>query len=146
MKTKDEVELDKMVHEYKDKVISHTLPTFELFITTFSLGVTVLLFIFPNLMAKDVIAYNVLIYIAPQYIWGVLFMVTGLLKGIGLLVDCNLMRSSGLVFSALLYIIMSMAYATDFPSITAILYGCLSGYSIISITQVKETSIIPKGD
>lgn len=140
----DEKELDKLVQEVEDDRFIGTPPTFEIAVTTLSLLMTITLFIFPELMYKGHVVYDSMRSIMPSYMWALAFLLGSLLKGIGLLRDAKFTRYAGLAVSAMLYFLLSLAFATDFPTLASLTYGVLSIYAVVSMQQVKYTSIINK--
>lgn len=141
MKT-DEIELEKLVKDFEEEKFNGQPPLFELFITTFSLLLTVTLFIYPEMLNKGFRAYDILLQVMPSYLWGLSFFTASMLKGTGLLLDIKSLRIIGLILSAVFYFILSLSYAVDFPAISSIMYGVVAVFSVFSIQQVKHTSII----
>lgn len=143
--SQEERELDQLVKDLEEETFRGVPPVFELAITTFSLALTITLFIYPDMLEKDYKGYSVMLVIMPYYLWGIFFFIASLLKGVGLLVDFKLARIMGLVLSSVLYITMGLSFASDFPSISSIQFTVIAIFSIVSLTQVKHTSIINRG-
>lgn len=112
--------------------------------TLISLLLTITLFIYPSMLLKGYAAYDIMLQVMPNYLWGVTFFIAATLKGIGLLCDIKIMRKLGLVMSAVIYFVISLSFSVDFPALSSITYGVLSVFSVVSIHQVKNTSIINK--
>ena len=119
-----------------------TPPTHELAVTVISLLMTITLFIYPNMLLKGYDAYDIMLQVMPNYLWGIAFFTAASFKGVGLLLDVKTMRIIGLVMSAVIYFVVSLSFSVDFPAMSAITYGVLSAFSVVSISQVKSTSII----
>lgn len=141
MKSKEEIELTKDISKFIEKPGVGRLPLHELFLTTFSLSITILLFMYPELFTKNVAAYKVMTGAASQYVWAIAFLSAGVTKGIGLMGNYKLLRKIGLFMSTVLYASMSLAYASDFPSVTAILYALMAVFAIVAMFQVRITNI-----
>lgn len=141
----EEKELNKIVEDFRCTTAAGTPPIFEIAITTFSLLLTITLFIYPSMLLTGYKAYEIMLQIMPGYMWGIVFFIASLLKGFGLLLDIKILRICGLIMSAILYFIMSLSYAVEFPTISAIMFGVLAIFSVASIQQVKSTTIINRG-
>lgn len=138
---KKERELEQLVDELENDKFA-VPPFFELYVTVFSILVSVMLFAYPNMIyAYPARLYDHMMAIMPQYSWAIGFFVVALLKSIGLLLNINVLRVVGLVGSAILYAMMTYCYAMDFPSIGAVTFACMLIFTVISIPFVKNTSI-----
>lgn len=142
----DEKELNTMVNEAKEDIrFTGSPPTYELTVTTISLLLTITLFIYPETLLKGYASYDIMLEVMPSYMWAIAFFIASMLKGVGLLIDIKILRIVGLVASSILYFIMCLSFASDFPTLSSITYGVLSAYAIVAIQQVKFTSIINRG-
>lgn len=138
---KQERELEKLVKEVEASNIS-VPPFFELYTTVFSIAVSVMLFMYPNMIyTYPARLYDNMMAVMPQSTWAICFFVACMFKAAGLLLDKNTLRIVGLVFSAALYILMTICYAMDFPSIGSVTFACMTLFTLISIPFVKHTSI-----
>ena len=138
---KQERELEKLVKEVEASNVS-VPPFFELYTTVFSIAVSVMLFMYPNMIyAYPARLYDHMMAIMPQSTWAICFFAACMLKAAGLLMDKNVLRIVGLVFSAVLYTLMTVCYAMDFPSIGSVTFGCMTLFTLVSIPFVKHTSI-----
>src|SRR5699024_7750979 len=85
--------------------------------------------------------YDNMMAVMPQYLWAFSFFVAAMFKSIGLLWDKNTLRVIGLIASTVLYVVMTICYAIDFPSIGSLTFGCMTAFTVVSIPFVKHTSI-----
>src|SRR5699024_10061823 len=138
---KKERELEQLVDELENDKFA-VPPFFELYVTVFSIAVSVMLFVYPNMIyAYPARLYDHMMGIMPQYAWAIGFFAVALLKSFGLLLNINVLRVIGLVGSAILYAMMTYCYAVAFPSIGAVTFACMLIFTVISIPFVKNTSI-----
>lgn len=142
---KDEKELDELVKDIEDNSFKGKPPIFELSVTTISLLLTVTLFIYPETLLKGYDSYKIMLQVMPSPMWAIAFFIASLLKGVGLLTDIKVLRVFGLIASTMLYFVMSLSFASDFPTVSSITYGVMAIFSVVSITQVKGTGIINRG-
>lgn len=140
---KQELELEKLVNQMENTRIS-VPPLFELFTTTFSIAIAILFFSFPEMIEEAGNLYEMMLAIMPQSWWAISFFIACMTKAIGLLWDKNALRIIGLVISVCLYLLFTICYAANFPTIGSVLFGCMTLFAIISIPFVKHTSIIHK--
>jgi|SRR5699024_5955904 len=137
-----EQEIDNIIDTLESDKSMPVPPIFELAITTFSTLLTITLFIYTDMLSTKYNVYEVMLQVASQTTWTIGFFVACLFKSLGLLLSKNFLRIIGLALSSVLYFIISIAYAIDFPNMSAILYGVLALFSVISMQQVKFTSIV----
>lgn len=136
-----ERELDELVERVKKEDTLKFPPIFEMYTTLFSIAVSVLMFIFPNMLHSDANLYTWMLKIMPQYMWAFCFFGAGMIKALGLLLDRNYLRVIGLVFSATLYLVFTICYSLNFPTIGAVTFGCMTVFAVVSIEIVKHTGI-----
>lgn len=138
-------EKEKALEEISDKVgrykpVKH-IPIFENYITFLSITLAIMLFLFPNMLVDGTETYQWLLVILPQYLWALLFFITGMMKAIGLLIDNDILRTMGLILSVIIYATFSIAYSVSFPSISFVMFVLITVFAIISIPNVKYTGI-----
>lgn len=138
---KQEKELDKLVKEVES--INVTVPPlFELYATLFSISVAIMMFAYPSMIYNyPARLYDHMMSLMPQYMWAVCFFIACLTKASGLMLNINIVRIIGLLMSAVLYILMAVCYAMDFPSIGTLTFVSMAVFSLVSIPFVKHTSI-----
>lgn len=141
MTTEKEKELDEIVEKVRNENTIKFPPIFEMFITLFSISTSVVMFSFPNMMQSDADLYDWMLKIIPQYLWAFCFFGSGLIKSVGLLLDKDYLRVIGLIASAVLYLILTICYAINFPTIGSVYFGCMTIFTIVSINIVKHTGI-----
>lgn len=153
MISQEEIRLKEMeLEEISKKVEKYTpqknIPIFEVFISIFSLAMSVVLFLFPSIMFVEVYSngnteqvYGFLLNIVPQYVYGIAFFVGAMFKAFGLLFSKNYLRVIGLCFSVVLYLLFAICLMLSNPGILMILFIDLLLFTIISIPLVKTSSI-----
>lgn len=142
---KKEKELEDMIDDM-EKTNMVVPPLFEIYATVFSIAVTIILFTFPGMIYNyPANLYDHMMAIMPQYWWGFTFFIACMLKAIGLMLDYDWLRIVGLVASAILYALLTICYAIDFPTIGALTFGCMTAFAVVSVPFVKHTSIRTKG-
>ncbi|MBM7598067.1 cation transport ATPase [Virgibacillus halotolerans] len=140
-----EIKLEEISNKVNNYKAAKSPPIFEMFVTLFSILTAVMLFLFPDMLqpADNSITnlYWLLLSIMPQYMWAMAFFISGVTKAIGMLVDNNATRITGLVLSALLYTTFSICYILNFPTIGAITFTSMTIFTLISISTVKHTGL-----
>ena len=141
-----EQELEMKFNRVKDYPSFRPIPVFELFISTFSISITLILFWIPGFMHQNTAVggenlYSMLLEVMPQYMWAFVFAAAALLKAFGMLLEWNAMRYTGIVISILLYAIIAYMFIVMAPNIGMIQFTCMAVYSIVSLVNVKHTSI-----
>lgn len=141
-----EKDLEEIYHQIKNYAPFKPIPVFEVYLSTFSILITIMLFWFPSLMHQAASRdaenlYGHLLGIMPQYWWAFAFAITALLKALGLMFRFNSMRIVGLLFSAILYSIITFFFIIDSPNIGSVQFGCLTVFSILAMFVVKHTAI-----
>ena len=136
-----EKELEQLVEKVKNESDLRFPPIFEMYATLFSLSVSILMFIFPNMLQPDTNLYTWMLKIMPQFMWAFSFFGAGMVKAVGLLLDNVALRVLGLVMSAMLYLVFTVCYAINFPAIGAVTFACMTLFTVISINIVKHTGI-----
>ena len=136
-----EKELEQLVEKVKNESDLRFPPIFEMYVTLFSLSVSILMFIFPNMLQPDTNLYTWMLKIMPQFMWAFSFFGAGMVKAVGLLLDNVALRVLGLVMSAMLYLVFTVCYAINFPTIGAVTFACMTVFTVISINIVKHTGI-----
>lgn len=135
-------EASQMIDNY---TVRKHVPTFEVYATVFSILTAIMLFWFPTMLAATQAGtgglYALLLDIMPQYMWAFAFFGAGVLKAVGLLVKSDSMRILGLVMSAILYLVFTICYAVNFPTIGMVTFLCMTIFTLVSITLVKHTSL-----
>lgn len=135
-------EISKKVSNYSP--VKH-LPIFEMFITLTSLALAFVFFLFPGMLgegAHDTVSlYGLLLMIMPQAYWAFVFFGAGLAKGIGMLIDNNFLRVSGLIISVLVYTAFAITYSISFPTIGSVIFTGMAVFSLISIPEIKRTGL-----
>lgn len=133
-------EVSRIVEEYRE--IKHP-PTFEMFVTLFSILMAILLFWFPDMLNPERSAglYQTLLEIMPQTWWAVFFFVAGMSKATGLLFRKDWLRVTGLIMSVGIYLLFTISYIVVFPSIGTVIFACMTIFTIISIPNVKHTGL-----
>src|SRR5699024_11950823 len=64
-----EKELEQLVEKVKNESDLRFPPIFEMYATLFSLSVSILMFIFPNMLQPDTNLYTWMLKIMPQFMW-----------------------------------------------------------------------------
>lgn len=136
-----EQELDQLVEKVKNENSIRFPPIFEMYATLFSISVSILMFIFPDMLQPDTNLYTWMLKIMPQFMWAFCFFGAGMVKAVGLLVDNAALRILGLVMSAILYLVFTVCYALSFPTIGSVTFACMTVFTAISINIVKHTGI-----
>lgn len=136
-----EKELEQLVEKVKNENSLRFPPIFEMYATLFSIAVSILMFIFPNMLHPSADLYSWMLKIMPQFMWAFCFFGAGMVKAVGLLVDNVPLRVLGLVMSAVLYLVFTICYAISFPTIGAVTFACMTVFTVISINIVKHTGI-----
>lgn len=142
---KKEQELEDLINdmEQTEMVVP---PLFEIYATVFSTAVTIMLFAYPGMIYEyPAQLYDNMMTIMPQYWWAFSFFIAAMFKAVGLMIDVDWLRITGLVASAGLYVLMTICYAIDWPTIGALTFGCMTAFAVVSIPFVKHTSIRTKG-
>lgn len=138
-------QINRAVNNAQGYKVKKSVPVFEMFVTLFSISVSILLFLFPNMFIIDADKprhlYWLLLQIMPQYMWAFAFFIAGVSKAIGLLLDSNITRIAGLAMSMMIYISFSAAYVVGFPSIGFVTFICMTIFTIVSIPIVKYTNL-----
>lgn len=120
-------------------------PVFEMYVTLFSILMAVMLFLFPDMLqpSRDGITnvYWLLLIIMPQYMWALLFFIVGITKSVGLLLDNNVVRVTGLTISVIMYAVFSAMYIINFPTIGTVVFVSMTIFTLFSISAVKHTGI-----
>src|SRR5699024_12795950 len=100
---KQERELEKLVKEVESSNVS-VPPFFELYTTVFSIAVSVILFMYPNMIyAYPARLYDHMIAIMPQSTWAICFFDVFMHTAVGLLMDKNVLTMDGSVISCVVY-------------------------------------------
>lgn len=143
MVNSNEIKLEEISSKVTEFKSSKYPPVFELYITLFSILMSAMMFLFPDMLhdSVPVTLGAVVLGLMPQYVWASVFFVAGMLKAIGLLVDNNTMRTIGLFISAVTYVVFSVGHILAFPSIGSVTFICMSVFTVLSITMVKHTGI-----
>lgn len=141
---KQEQELEKLVQDVNGSKPMAIPPIFEMYVTLFSIMIAIMFFIYPDMLMKapgQPDLYKYMTAIMPQAMWAFAFFIACMLKAIGLMFNCDSMRITGLVASAVLYVLLTVCYAFSFPSIGSVTFACMALFTIVSIPIVKHTSI-----
>lgn len=140
-----ERELEVLAQEVKDDHTISIPPMFELYATLFSILMSVMFFIYPQMLyggdGGTVRVYSNMMHVMPQAAWACSFFTASMLKAIGLLTDKTFMRVLGLILSSVLYIALAVCYSIAFPSIGAITFTCMAVFTIISVPLARHTTI-----
>lgn len=135
------MELEQLVNKIDNTRIS-VPPLFELFVTTFSIAIAIMFFAYPTMLEDNQTnLYDAMLQIMPQSGWSIAFLIACMIKACGLLLDNNSMRITGLLCSVVIYLIFTICYALNFPTIGMVTFSCMTLFSGISIPFVKHTSI-----
>lgn len=142
----EEKDLEEIYDQIKNYAPFKPIPVFEVYLSTFSILITIMLFWFPDFMKEasatgSLTLYQSLLSILPQHWWAFVFAITALLKALGLMFRFTGMRVVGLVFSAILYSLIAFLFAIDYPNIGMIQFTCLAMFSLLAIVVVKHTAI-----
>ena len=133
-------ELAEWVRDIKEQ---RRLPVYEWYVTMFSISLSVILFLFEGMLTHTgsnvTNLYDIMLNIMPQYMWAFAFLGAGLIKAVGLLVSHDALRILGLTMSVVLYTVMTVCYALNFPTIGAITFGWMTVFSVVSLFMVKHT-------
>lgn len=135
-----ERELEDLVNEVEQRPINIP-PLFELYVTIFSIAITIMLFAYPNMIDVSTKLYHYMEAIMPQRAWALSFFSACVLKGIGLLINVNWLRIAGLLASVVLYVMLSICYAMSWPSMGTAIFSLMAVFSVVSIPFVRHTSI-----
>ncbi len=135
-----ERELEELVNDVEKRPMSIP-PLFELYVTFFSIAIAIMLFAYPNMIDVSTKLYQYMENIMPQAAWALCFFAACMLKAIGLLVNVNWLRITGLVASVILYVTLAFCYAMSWPSIGTIIFSLMAIFAAASIPFVKHTSI-----
>lgn len=135
---KSEKELEDLVRKV-ETTRSHVPPIFELYVTVFSISISIFLFTVPGVI------YGIMGDVMAQEWWAICFFVACMSKSIGLILDSNWLRIIGLLMSGVVYLLMTGCFITAFPNVNVIAFGCMAIFSLVSIPFVKHTSITNKG-
>ena len=138
---KKEKELNELVEKMRSEESIKFPPIFERYATLFSICVSILMFLFPNMLQPDTKLYTWMLKIMLQFMWAFCFFGAGMVKAVGLLLDNAPLRILGLVMSAVLYLVFTICYAISFPTIGAVTFACMTIFTLISINIVKHTGI-----
>lgn len=136
-----EKQLDELVKMVESHKIPKHPPLFEIYVTMFSILTSILLFWFMDLFLSGANLYSLLLKIMPQYLWALGFFTAGMLKAVGLLIKNDPMRILGLVMSSILYLMFCISYSIIFPNVGAVMFFCMTVFTIISIPVVKHTGL-----
>lgn len=141
-----EKDLEEIYDQIKNYSSFKPIPVFEVYISTFSILITIMLFWFPSLMLEAAAngpgdLYRNLLELMPQLWWACVFATAALLKAFGLMFRFSAIRIIGLIFSAILYSIIAFYFAMDLPNIGMIQFTCLAVFSLLAIFVVKHTAI-----
>lgn len=144
--TPEEKELETLVRNINADEPIRFPPIFEMYITLFSIALSVLLFLFPEMLVNQSSnIYDWMMKIMSQNMWATTFLVAGLLKATGLLIDNRYLRYIGLVLSVVVYLTLTVCYSLVFPTMGAIQFGCITLFTILSIPVVKHTGLDGRG-
>ncbi|MFD1450823.1 hypothetical protein [Oceanobacillus sojae] len=135
-----ERELEELVNDVEKRPMSIP-PLFELYVTFFSIAIAIMLFAYPDMIDVSTKLYQYMENIMPQAAWALCFCAACMLKAIGLLINVNWLRVSGLVASVALYVTLAFCYAMSWPSIGTIIFSLMAIFAAASIPFVKHTSI-----
>ena len=117
------------------------IPLFEWFITMFSITMSVVLFLDPNVLMRSgdtpIETYDVMLRMAPPHLWAFAFLIAGLTKSVGLLVHSIPLRVFGLLMSVLIYLSLSITFIVHYPNIGAIMGTLTAAFSAIAIVAIK---------
>ena len=140
--TPDEKEIELMMENLEVDKALKTPPLFEMYITLFSLGTAIVLFLFPGMLDEgNANVYDWMTRIMSQNGWALVFFLASLLKASGLLFNQNILRYGGLIISSLIYLTMTICYTTGFPALGTVQFACMTLFSLLSISVVKHTGI-----
>jgi len=133
-------EISKKVNNYRP---NKNPPIYEMFVTMISIALSVVLFLFPEMLTVGYSeVYALLISLMPQWLWAFTFFGAGMMKAVGMLLDNKYLRIGGLIVSALIYLVFTISYASAvFPSIGAVVFTAITVFSLISIPEVKRTGL-----
>lgn len=141
-----ERDLEEIYDQIKQYEPFKPIPIFEVYISAFSILITITLFWFPFLMEEAKSAgtlelYGNLLEIMPQHWWAFVFALAALLKAFGLMFRFNNLRIAGLLVSAALYALIAFFFAMDYPNIGMIQFTCMAVFSLAAVFVVKHTTI-----
>ena len=133
-------EVKEWVKELKEQ---RQVPIFEWFVSMFSVSMAILLFTFPDMLQYNgnnvTNLYDIMLSIMSQPYWAFTFLVASMAKSIGLLLKNDVLRIVGLSFSVVIYIVMTVCYTINFPTIGSVTFAWMALFSVISIFMVKHT-------
>ena len=141
-----EKELEQQFKRVKEFPAFRPIPVFEMFISAFSISVTLMLFWQPTMLHDHTVAgasglYSTLLKIMPQHMWAIAFAFASLLKSFGLLLEFDSLRYLGLLMSLTLYSIISAVFILEAPNIGMLTFTCMAIFTLVSFFVVKHTSI-----
>ncbi|MEK4025540.1 hypothetical protein [Sporosarcina sp. FSL W7-1283] len=144
-----EMKLDELSKRVEEKVMKKNIPLFEVFVTLYSILVSIMILQFPSVMeimvidhgSEGVLIFEMLLDLANPWVYGVIFFIAGAFKGLGLVIDNAPMRVVGLLLSVALYSTFTLALMFNAPSFILISFFTMSIFSTISLTLVKSTGI-----
>lgn len=138
---KNDMKLEQVAAQAESFDIPQPFPVFEIFVALVALGISMILFMFPEFMESDYALYHLMNTVLPQYGWGIAFTVSGIVGGLGLLLHSNWMRIFGLLASSVVYGGMAVCYLMEFPSIGAVVMTGMTLFSLLSVPIVKYTGL-----
>lgn len=144
-----EASLDEISRRVEEHATRKHVPLFECFVTLFSILVSIMIMQFPHVLQLEVVGANdehiavfqMLLALAPAWVYGVLFFIAGTFKGVGLLVSKNYLRVVGLLLSVALYATFTLNLMFNAPSFLLICFFTMTLFSVISLPLIKNTGI-----
>ena len=112
--------------------------------TTFSLlnnYMATLMFIWPALLKRDAAVYTHMDMIAPAPVWGLAFLLTGLIGAWGLYTCKEGTRRLALLLTAFLYAVIGVCYAIGFPNFGTGIYFILAFIAFESRDVVRTSEL-----
>lgn len=114
------------------------IPIIEVGFSILSACLALVLFSKPDMFDRLPATYEFFKALAPEYLWGIFFVVAALTKILGLLTRKRIIRKTGLIGSVIVYGLISASYflGTGWFSIGFFTYSVLSFMALFAVREV----------
>ena len=115
-----------------------SIPIIEVGFSILSALLALVLFSRPDMFDRLPTTYEFFKALAPEYVWGVFFLVAAITKILGLITRKGIIRKTGLIGSVLIYGLISASYflGSGWFNIGFFTYSVLSFMALFAIREV----------
>ena len=126
--------------------MKRTIPYFEALVSMLSYYLAMVCMFNNNMFQRLPELYGTLERLGNETLFALIFFTAATIKVIGLIINNHMMRKFGLGFSAFIYLIIAVCYASsDMPLNWGTgIFFLLAAFSLLNIFEVKHTKLMER--